>query len=105
MTKKKDVENRISDIFQHQIKNQKKRSFNKILISIGGLFCIAVGVYFGSHFFSEETATTNPIGKITLPLLGSTTGNKVKVRGYTKNLSPGSDYVWLVVDKDRKSVV
>jgi len=99
MTSKNGIEDRISGIVQHQIQNKQKQSFNKTFITIFVFFCIATGVYFGYSFFSEETATTTPTGKIILPLPGSKTGNQVRVSGYTKNLAPGSDYVWLVVDK------
>lgn len=42
------------------------------------------------------------VGRITLPLVRSLTGNRVDVNGYTKNLNSENIFVWLVVDNPEK---
>ena len=85
-------------IHKHKKINVKKNHIYQIITLTSFVtICLVAFLYFGSSLFSIE-ATTNPMGKISLPVAGSSTGNDVKVTAETRNLEPGQ-YVWLAVDK------
>lgn len=88
----------IALIHKHKKINVKKNHIYKIIALASFVtFCLMAFLYFGSSLFSVKSST-GPMGKISSPVHGSSTGHEVKIIAETQNLENGH-YVWLVVDK------
>ena len=85
-------------IHKHKKINVKKNHIYKIIALTSFVtFCLVAFLYFGSSLFSIKSST-DPMGKISSPVVGSSTGHEVKITAETRNLEPGQ-YVWMAVDK------
>ena len=88
----------IALIHKHKKINVKKNHIYRIIALTSFVtFCLMAFLYFGSSLFSIKPST-GPMGKISSPVAGSSTGHEVKITAETENLEHGQ-YVWLVVDK------
>ena len=99
MNAEKETEQEIIGlIHKHKKINVKKNHIYKIIALTSFVtVCLGAFLYFSSSLFSIKSSTS-PMGKISSPLAGSSTGHEVKITAETRNLEPGQ-YVWLAVDK------
>lgn len=78
-------------------KPQKSRKNKTPLLVIIIVILIIIGLQYSTSIFSQGPST-DPLGEITTPAAGSSTGKEVRVVGETKNINAGQ-HIWLAVDK------
>lgn len=83
-----------------EIKKEPKKPirYKRVMVSLLAILCIGCFFHFNSPLFGGSSQG-GAKGKILSPNQWQTTGREVDVTGYSEQLIPGCDYVWLVVDK------
>ena len=95
-----ELNKRVAEFFE-KASPTIKREGAKLRIWVMALMVFLLSSLLIILIYPRNGNVLSPKGKITSADIDNKTGRKVSISGFTRNLAPGRDHVWLMVDVKR----